>query len=130
MSYIFESASSSPTYNFVYYYTRRCRFKYIGQSRRAIQTRFTEHLRAFNSHHPHQSGVAEHMLIKDGKKRGYKHKFDIQNLELIRPVSNQRKLDFYESYQIHREDADHLMIQDQGPLHSPLFDVILKNNTT
>jgi hypothetical protein len=46
------------------------------------------------------------------------------------PVNNHKKLDFYESYQIHREDADHLMNQDQGPLKSPLFDVILKNNAT
>jgi hypothetical protein len=30
-----------------------------------------------------QSAVVEHMLMKDEKKRGYKHKFDIQNLELI-----------------------------------------------
>jgi ribosomal protein S15P/S13E len=32
--------------------TRRCGFKYIGQSRRAIHTRFTEHLRAFKNNHP------------------------------------------------------------------------------
>jgi hypothetical protein len=64
------------------------------------------------------------MLMKDGKKRGYKYKFDIQNLELIRSVNNHRKLDFYESYQIHQEDPDHLMNQDQGSLKSPLFDVI------
>jgi hypothetical protein len=70
------------------------------------------------------------MLRQDEKNRVYKHKFDIQNLELIRPVNNRRKLDFYESYHIHREDADHLMNQDQGPLKSPLFDVILKNNAT
>jgi hypothetical protein len=70
------------------------------------------------------------MLMKDGKKQGYKHKFDIQNLELIRPVNNHRKLDFYESYQIHREDADHLMNQNQGSLKAPHFDVILKNNAT
>jgi hypothetical protein len=68
--------------------------------------------------------------MKDEKKRGYKHKFDIQNLELIRPVNIHRTLDFYESYQIHREVADHLMNQDKGPLKSPLFYVILKNNAT
>jgi hypothetical protein len=56
------------------------------------------------------------MLMKDGKKRGYKHKFDTQNLELIRPVNNHRKLYFNESYQIHRKHADLLMNQDQGPL--------------
>jgi hypothetical protein len=47
-----------------------------------------------------------------------------------RPVNNHRKLDFYESYQIHRENPDHFMNQDQRPLKSPLFDVILKNNAT
>jgi hypothetical protein len=67
------------------------------------------------------------MLMKDEKKRGCNHKFDIQNLELIRPVNNHRKLDFYESYQIHRKDAIRLMNQDQGPLKSPLFEIILKN---
>jgi hypothetical protein len=84
-----------------------------------IWIRITEHLRAFKNNHPHQSAVAEHMLMKDGKKRGYKHTYDIQNLELIRAVNNHRKLDFYEAYQIHRENANHLMNQDQGPLKSP-----------
>jgi hypothetical protein len=110
--------------------TKRCGFKYIGQSRRVNQTRFTKHLRAFKNNHPHQFAVAEHMLMKDGKKRDYKNKFDIQNLELICPFNNHRKLDFYDSYQIHREDADHLMNQDQGPLKSSLFDDILKKNAT
>jgi endonuclease I len=110
--------------------TRRCGFKYIGQSRRAIQTRFREHHRAFKNNHSHQCAVAEHILMKDRKKRGYKHKFDIHNLELIRQVNKHRKLEFYESYQIHREDADHLMNLDQGSLKSTLFDVILKNNAT
>jgi hypothetical protein len=45
--------------------TQRCGYKYIGQSRRQIQTRFVEHLRAFKNKKPDKSAVAQHMLKKD-----------------------------------------------------------------
>jgi hypothetical protein len=65
----------------IYKITRRCGFKYIGWARKAIQTQFTEHLGAFKHNYPIQSAVADHMLMKDGKKRGYKLKFDIQHFK-------------------------------------------------
>jgi hypothetical protein len=59
--------------------------------------------KAFKNNHPNQSAAADHMLIKDRKKQGYKHKFDIQNLELLRPVNKHRRLDFYKSYQFQHD---------------------------
>jgi hypothetical protein len=56
--------------------TQRCGYKYIGQSRRQIQTRFIEHLRAFKNKKQEKSAVALHMLTKDGTKRNYLHNFD------------------------------------------------------
>jgi hypothetical protein len=53
----------------------------------------------------------------DGKKWGCIHKFDVLNLELLRPVNNHRKLDFYESYHIHREGAD-CLLSHPNPKHT------------
>jgi hypothetical protein len=37
------------------------------------------HLRAFKNNHPNQFVVVDHILMKDGKKRGSKHKFYFRN---------------------------------------------------
>jgi hypothetical protein len=74
-----------------------------------------EHMRAFKNSQPEKSAVAEHMLMKDGKKRNYGHKIDVSGLKLVKSVSNHRKLDCLESYFIPK--------QDEGALKSPIFDV-------
>jgi hypothetical protein len=106
--------------------TRGCDHKYIGQSRRAIKTRFTDHLRAFKNNHPENSAVANHMLLtNDEKKRRHHHHFTINNLELLQHVPDQRKLDFLETFHIQKNNSGTLMNQDQGPLDSPFFNIIL-----
>jgi hypothetical protein len=72
-------------------------YKYIGQSRRQIQTRFIAHLRAFKNKKQEKSTVALHMLTKDGVKRNYLHNFDHTSLELVKSVTNASKLDALES---------------------------------
>jgi hypothetical protein len=105
--------------------TRGCNLKYIGQSRRAIQTRFVDHLRSFKNNHPENSAVANHMYFTDDDQpRRYKHKFDISNLELIHHVPDQRKLDFLETYYICKNTADNLMNKDRGPSESPFFEIL------
>jgi hypothetical protein len=39
--------------------TPGCEYKYIGQSRRAIKTRFVEHLRAYKNNRSDSSAVAQ-----------------------------------------------------------------------
>jgi hypothetical protein len=71
--------------------TRGCNLKYIGQSRRAIQTRFVDHLRSFKNNHPENSAVVHHTYFTDDDQpRRCKQKFDISNLELIHHVPDQR----------------------------------------
>jgi hypothetical protein len=75
--------------------TRGCNLKYIGQSRRAIQTRFVDHLRSFKKNHPENSAVAHNIYFtEDDQPRKCKHKFDISNLKLNHHLPDQRKFDF------------------------------------
>jgi hypothetical protein len=58
--------------------TQRCGYKYIGQSRRQIKTRFIEHLRAFKNKKQEKSAVALHMLMM--AQRGTTYKISIIRL--------------------------------------------------
>jgi hypothetical protein len=80
--------------------TPGCEYKYIGQSRRAIKNRFIEHLRAYKNNRSDSSAEAHHMLVNEDSRSGSPHKFDISNLRMLHPMSDQRKLDFLESYHI------------------------------
>ena len=70
-----------------------CNQKYVGQTRRSILTRFKEHLAQIRYGRPDKSCVAEHIVDKE-------HCIDLNNLKLIKQVSNYRQLDAYESIRI------------------------------
>jgi hypothetical protein len=105
--------------------TRGCNALYIGQTRRAIAARFNEHEKATKSEHMDKSSVAKHMIMKDdGKKRSYKHKFTKENLKVVKPVNNFRKLDAYESIYLFKNRDNPLMnneFQISGNIKSDLF---------
>jgi hypothetical protein len=104
--------------------TQRCGYKYIRQSRRQIQTRFIEHLRAFKNKKQEKSAVALHMLTKDCANRNYLHNFDHTSLELVKSVTNTSKLDALESIIIQRDMSGKLMNLDRGFLESELFTML------
>jgi hypothetical protein len=104
--------------------TQRCGYKYIGQSRRQIQKRFIEHLRAFKNNKTTDSAIAQHMLTKDDRPRTYKHNFDHSCLKLLKRMEDPNKLDALESIYIQRDTSGKLMNMDEGPLKSSLFDII------
>lgn len=91
---------------------KNCDEKYIGQTKRSIQTRFKEHLKSFENKNGSSSSVAKHMI-------NAKHSFDETNLKLIKYVQNSQHLDVYESIEIRRQKP--AMNSDTGPLTSSLL---------
>jgi hypothetical protein len=104
--------------------TQICGYKFIEQSRRQIQTRFIEHLRAFKNKKQEKSAVALHMLTKDGANRNYLHNLDHTSLELVKSVTKASKLNALESIVIQRDMSGKLMNLDRGLLETELFTVL------
>lgn len=98
-----------------------CPAKYYGQTRRSVKTRYKEHLRAIKIKNIADSAVAVHAVNN-------KHwNFDDSNVELIKPVSDPRYLDAYESFFIynHRKMSDlPIMNESNGNIESYLFNCI------
>jgi hypothetical protein len=105
--------------------TRNCNYKYIGQTRRSILTRYKEHFSHSNNNHVQLSSVAKHMKLKiNGGRRICEHKFDLTNLKLLKCVNNHYKLDAYESIYLFKNRKRQLMndeMQKFGNIQSPLF---------
>jgi hypothetical protein len=108
--------------------TRNCNYKYIGQTKRSITTRFKEHKSHTNNNHTTLSSVANHMKNKIlGGRRICEHQFDITNLKLLKNVTNERKLDSYESILLFKNRKKKLMNDEQqiaGNIKSPLFKLL------
>ncbi|KAJ8953192.1 hypothetical protein NQ318_003229 [Aromia moschata] len=89
-----------------------CDQKYIGQTKRYILTRFKERMAYLKYGRTEKSCVAQHAFDNN-------HRIDINNLKLIRNVTNSRQLDAFESLEIIN------MNKDNGPIPtSPLFALI------
>lgn len=98
-----------------------CGKKYIGQTRRIITTRFNEHIsesrvakKTGRGGRHFSSAVAKH-ICDEG------HNIGIEDITVIKEIGERRKLDFYESLTIHREDEDNLMNEEKGGGDTPLF---------
>lgn len=90
-----------------------CDKKYVGQTRRSIQTRFKEHMAHLKYGRTEKSSVAQHAFDNN-------HRIDISNLRLIRNITNSRQLDAFESLEINK--CRNSMNSDKGPIpNSPLF---------
>ncbi|KAJ8939515.1 hypothetical protein NQ318_022233 [Aromia moschata] len=95
-----------------------CDQKYIGQTKRSILTRFKEHMAHLKYGRTEKSCVAQHAFDNN-------HRIDINNLQLIRNVTNSRQLDAFESLEIIK--CNNSMNKDNGPIPtSPLFALINK----
>ncbi|KAJ8952663.1 hypothetical protein NQ318_020978, partial [Aromia moschata] len=96
-----------------------CDQKYIGQTKRSILTRFKEHMAHLKYGRTEKSCVAQHAFDNN-------HRIDINNLKLIRNVTNSRQLDAFESLEIIK--CNNSMNKDNGPIPtSPLFALIKKD---
>ena len=90
-----------------------CEKKYIGSSKRKIQTRFKEHL---NPKNIDRSAVASHIFETN-------HKISIDDLSLLHEVRDNRKLEIVETYYIQNTCNTQLLNNDNGPIKSVLFQV-------
>lgn len=94
-----------------------CDHKYIGQTRRSVTTRFKEHMAHLRFGRFERSSVAQHIYEND-------HIININNVKLIRAITNCKFLDAWESLEIHK-NLDKLMNSDSGPLpRSPLYSLV------
>ncbi|KAJ8946347.1 hypothetical protein NQ318_004237 [Aromia moschata] len=97
-----------------------CDQKYIGQTKRSILTRFKEHMAHLKYGRTEKSCVAQHAFDNN-------HRIDINNLKLIRNVTNSGQLDAFESLEIIK--CNNSMNKDNGPIPtSPLFALINKDS--
>ncbi|KAJ8941629.1 hypothetical protein NQ318_000335, partial [Aromia moschata] len=97
-----------------------CDQKYIGQTKRSILTRFKEHMAHLKYGRTEKSCVAQHAFDNN-------HRIYINNLKLIRYVTNSRQLDAFESLEIIK--CNNSMNRDNGPIPtSPLFALINKDS--
>jgi hypothetical protein len=90
--------------------TRNCHYKYIGQTRRSVTARFKEHKSHTTNNHIQLSSVVNHMKMKlNGGRRLCEHYFDLQNLKVLKVVTNQKKLEAYESILLHKNRKKTMM---------------------
>ena len=90
-----------------------CDAKYIGQTKRAIEKRFEEHITCIDKKQPNKSAFAAHILRKRHKKA------DLNNVRVLKQVNDDRRLDAYESFYIQR--TANLLNLDNGNIESALF---------
>lgn len=93
---------------------QQCNKEYFGLSCRCIEVRYVEHDRHWRFGRGHKSSVALHMLSNKG------HTTDISNLSLVKEVTNEHKLRFFEATYIHKNKSN-LMNGDLGNVISPLL---------
>ncbi|KAJ8980916.1 hypothetical protein NQ317_011557 [Molorchus minor] len=97
-----------------------CNLKYVGQTRRSILTRFKEHMAHLKYGRTDKSSVAQHAFDNN-------HRIDINNLKLIRNVTNNRQLDAFESLEIVK--CKNRMNSDNGPIpNSPLYWLVRRDD--
>lgn len=90
-----------------------CQEIYIGQTRRKLEERHNEHIRAIKYNFTNKSAVAEHMLQQ-------KHNLDCSNFAKLKTVHNSHHLNAWESLYIFKSPHA-LMNRDQSPIISNLF---------
>jgi hypothetical protein len=66
---------------------------------------------------------------ENDQKRCYQHEFDFSILKLVQSVANQRKLDFLETFYTLKNKLQNLMNKDGCPLDSPLFDILINDQS-
>lgn len=94
-----------------------CEEKYIGQTKRALETRYKEHLASVQKQQTTKSAVALHAM-----EQNHTH-WDVSNVKLKKEVREAYKLDAYESMYMYlnRSIAMNTM---EAPLRSPLYKLI------
>lgn len=90
-----------------------CDAVYIGQTRRSVNKRFNEHKKCIEHRHVLKSAFAAHACESNHLN------VTIDNVKLIKGVSDERRLDAYECVYIKR--SENTVNLDNGNIESPLF---------
>lgn len=93
-----------------------CNAVYIGQTKRAVITRFKEHLKCIKNKQMNKSAFAAHAL-----QNGHLN-ITTDNVKLIKSVSDERRLDAYECVYIKKEE--NTVNVDNGNIESVLFSFV------
>lgn len=75
-----------------------CSATYVGQTRRSIGERFSEHFSYIKNNHPSKSTIAKHVLENN-------HGISRDRLQLLKCIVDQKYLDAYERYFIMKEES-------------------------
>lgn len=89
---------------------------YVGQTKRNIGTRFKEHTACIRNNQPNKSAVAYHAL------ENIHFNIGVNNLQLLKQVNDDKKLDAYECYYIQNNKNNTM----NGNIDSCLFAIISK----
>jgi hypothetical protein len=96
----------------------QCEAVYIGQTKRSVEKRFKEHLKAIEQKHKFKSAFAAHALES-------KHlTTTIEDVKLLKRVNEERSLDAYECVLI--LNTENTVNLDNGNIESNLFSLINK----
>lgn len=93
-----------------------CNRLYIGLSKRSIETRFKEHSSHIKNNRPSRSAVAAHVLHNNH------FSVSVNSLKLKKHITDERKLDAYESYYIQK--TENTINLDNGNIESVLFSLV------
>lgn len=89
---------------------------YYGQTKRTIEKRFKEHINYIRTNQHQKSAIATHVLEQNHFNVG------LNNLTLKKQVTDDRKLDAYESYFIQNDRNS--VNSDNGNINSILFSLV------
>lgn len=92
----------------------QCQRKYYGQTKRSIKVRFKDHQTYIRNNEPRKSAIAGHALLEQHLP------LQMENVRLLRSVTDERKLDAIESMHIHKDSE--ALNADKGNIESYLFD--------
>lgn len=94
-----------------------CGYKYVGQSRRAIDVRWVEHNKNIARNEPEKSSVAYHYL------EYIDHDLNKNNFKMEKVVSDPYKLNAYETIYM-KKNSHRLMNTQPPPIESILFNAL------
>lgn len=94
----------------------QCGRSYYSMTVRKLFIRFNEHIKSANW--KNKSAVGKHIFTTVTK-----HEINISELELIKPVKQLWKIEYWEAIYIHRHLHENLLNVDDGNVKSPLLNI-------
>lgn len=91
-----------------------CDKTYIGQTKRAIKTRFKEHAAHIKFNRPEKSAVAGHCILNG-------HSISEGSLKILKSITSTKYLNPWETYFINLKNENDLMNTEDGPIPNSIL---------